>query len=354
MVATLEVHLASESKIDGESDWYRILSLSASADEEDVKKQYKRLALLLHPDKNKSVGGEVAFKLVSEAWSVLSDQSRKMLYDQKRRDRSVVNGANGLYTYDKKVNKRARKNVVAASAVAEATVHPPGVDTFWTSCNSCRMQYEYLRIYLNHNLLCPNCNHAFMAIETGFPNNGTNSPFSWSTKPPQQNYSSGDHSYNSASRNSSIPGTGHGVYQQESTYETYNNQSFQFNQYPKTTDSAAYGTQTLEKTKRKHEKNYIYSYFSSGNEFPSGRGRHSNRRRNINNGYASVDCNGDTVAVTVGTTVTTDTGRVNGINANGISGERYRSAVSGRKSNVLREVFLLTKPRRQFLKNYKT
>jgi DnaJ-domain-containing protein 1 len=51
MVATLEVHLASESKIDGESDWYRILSLSASADEEDVKKQYKKLALLLYPDK---------------------------------------------------------------------------------------------------------------------------------------------------------------------------------------------------------------------------------------------------------------------------------------------------------------
>jgi hypothetical protein len=65
-----------------------------------------------------------------------------------------------------------------------------------------------------------------MAVETGFPNNGTNSPFSWSTKLPQQNYSSGDHSYNSASRNSSIPGTGHGVYQQENTYETYNNQSF--------------------------------------------------------------------------------------------------------------------------------
>jgi hypothetical protein len=204
------------------------------------------------------------------------------------------------------------------------------------------MQYEYLRIYLNHNLLCPNCNHAFMVVETGFPSNGTNSPFSWSTKPPQQrNHSNGDHSYNSASRNSSIPGTGHGMYQQENTYEAYNNQSFQLNQYPKTTGSAAYGTQTLEKTNRKHEVNHIYSYFSSGNEFPSGRGRHSNMRQNINNVYASVDCNGDTVAATVGTTVTADAGQVNGINVNGISRERYRSAVSGRKSNVLREIFQL-------------
>jgi hypothetical protein len=93
MVATLEVHLASELKINGESNWYRILSLSAFVDEEEVKKQYKRLAFLLHPDKNKSVGGEAAFKLVLEAWSVLSDHSRKMIYDQKRRDHSVMNGA---------------------------------------------------------------------------------------------------------------------------------------------------------------------------------------------------------------------------------------------------------------------
>jgi curved DNA-binding protein CbpA len=85
---------------------------------------------MLHPDKNKSVGGEAAFKLVSEAWSALSDQSRKMLYDQKRRDHSVVNGANELYTYVKIVNKRARKNAATTSAAAEVTVHPPGVDTF--------------------------------------------------------------------------------------------------------------------------------------------------------------------------------------------------------------------------------
>jgi hypothetical protein len=39
--------------------------------------------------------------------------------------------------------------------------------------------------------------------------------------------------------------------------------------------------------------------------------------------------------------VTADAGQVNGINAIGISGERYRSAVSGRKSNVLREIFQL-------------
>ncbi|WVZ75309.1 hypothetical protein U9M48_023379 [Paspalum notatum var. saurae] len=346
MISTLDVHLASESKIDGENDWYRILSLSAVADEEEVKKQYRKLALQLHPDKNKSVGAEAAFKLISEAWSVLSDNSRKMLYDQKRRDHSAMNGTNGLYTYDVKANKRARKNAAAAAAAAaeaavEATTRPAAVDTFWTSCDCCRMQYEYLRIYLNHNLLCPNCHHAFVAVETGFPCNGTSSSFTWTTKTQQQkNHNSVvDHSYQSASRTSNIPGTGHGAYQQEDTYESYNKQSFQFNQYPKTTGTAAangYNRNSLEKPKRKHEENYIYNYFSSGNEYPSGRGRHSKRRRNINNGYASMDCNGENVGATAGMTVIADAGRVNGI-----SGERFRSAVSTRKANVLREIFQL-------------
>ncbi|XP_006647272.1 uncharacterized protein LOC102709990 [Oryza brachyantha] len=348
MVSTLEVLLASESKIDGENDWYRILSLSASADEEEVKKQYRKLALQLHPDKNKSVGAEGAFKLISEAWGVLSDKSRKMIYDQKRKDHPATNGANGLYTYDKKAHKRARKNATAsaaaAAAAAEATTRPVGLDTFWTSCNRCRMQYEYLRIYLNHNLLCPNCHHAFMAVETGYPCNGTSSSFSWSTKQQQQNHK---HSYSSASRTSGVQGTGHGIYQQENSYESYNSQSFQWNQYSKTNSSAGanvYTGTSSEKSKRKHEESYIYNYSSSGNEFgqertTSGRGRFSKRRQNINNGYVSVDCNGDnkeTVAATAGTTVLPDVGRVNGTSV-----EKFRSAVSGRRANVMREIFQL-------------
>jgi hypothetical protein len=344
MISTLDVHLASESKIDGESDWYRILSLTAWADEEEVKKQYRKLALQLHPDKNKSVGAEAAFKLILEAWSVLSDKSRKMLYDQKRRDHSAINGTNGLHACDLKANKRARKNAAAAaSAAVEATTRPSGADTFWTSCNRCRMQYEYLRIYLNHNLLCPNCHHAFMAVETGFPSNGTSSSFTWTTKVQQQkNHTTVDHSYQSASRTSSIPGTGHhGAYQQENTYESYNSQSFQFNQYPKTTGPAAangYSTLVLEKSKRKHEENYIYNYFSSSNEYPSGRGRDAKRRRNINNGcaYASMGSDAETVAATAGMPVIGDEARVNSM-----SGEKFRSAVSGRKANVLREIFQL-------------
>ncbi|VAH47264.1 unnamed protein product [Triticum turgidum subsp. durum] len=293
MASTLEVHLAAESKIDGESDWYRILSLPAFADEEDVKKQYRKLALQLHPDKNKSVGAEEAFKLISEAWSVLSDTSRKTIYDQKRSDHSVVN-------------------------------------------------YEYLRMYLNHNLLCPNCHHAFMAVETGFPCNGSSSSFSWSTKQQPQNHSSTKHSYGSTSRTSSIPGTGHVGYQQDSTYDSYNSQSFQWNQYSKTgpaADTNAYSTQASEKPRR-NEESYSYNYPESGNtcdpeRTTSRRGRFAKRRRHSND-YTTVDYAGDnkeTVVVSTETNAFTDVGRVNGTSV-----EKMRSAVSVRRANVLREI----------------
>lgn len=49
-----------------------------------MKKQYKKLALLLHPDKYNLNGAEGAFKLVTEAWCMLSDKVKRTSYDQRR------------------------------------------------------------------------------------------------------------------------------------------------------------------------------------------------------------------------------------------------------------------------------
>ncbi|KAG8367558.1 hypothetical protein BUALT_Bualt16G0084300 [Buddleja alternifolia] len=46
-----------------------------------LKKQYKRMTLALYPDKNKSVGGDGAFKLLSQAWSPLSNKDKNYTYD---------------------------------------------------------------------------------------------------------------------------------------------------------------------------------------------------------------------------------------------------------------------------------
>ncbi|VVA96515.1 unnamed protein product [Arabis nemorensis] len=69
MIAICHVHSSANKKTDGldEQNWYGILQVQPFADADTIKKQYRKLTLLLHPDKNKFAGAESAFKLVGEA-----------------------------------------------------------------------------------------------------------------------------------------------------------------------------------------------------------------------------------------------------------------------------------------------
>ena len=63
-------------------EYYEILGISREATLEEIKGTYRRLALKYHPDKNP--GDETAeeqFKLISEAYQVLSDTEKRQLYD---------------------------------------------------------------------------------------------------------------------------------------------------------------------------------------------------------------------------------------------------------------------------------
>lgn len=59
-------------------DLYDILHVSRTADENEIRKQYKKLCLTNHPDK----GGDAAkFQKIQKAYEVLGDESKKKLYD---------------------------------------------------------------------------------------------------------------------------------------------------------------------------------------------------------------------------------------------------------------------------------
>ncbi|GAB4858424.1 hypothetical protein Ancab_009897 [Ancistrocladus abbreviatus] len=261
MMTILDVYASAEKKAGREMDWYSVLGVSPWADDEAIKKHYKKLALLLHPDKNKSVGADGAFQLVLEAFSILSDKIRRSVYNQKINVRpsqkrfptqtgvSAVPPSNtqgqqksqiptqggvpapqpsfnpfprkvptsggasvvppGKRTYKRKVQSENQGSTVPASnnghhgqssnpasfgrthssksqwASAPAPSSRQERNSFWTICSRCRMQYEYLRKYLNQLLLCPNCKLGFKAVETPPPSNLSMSSewFPWQRHP---------------------------------------------------------------------------------------------------------------------------------------------------------------------------
>ncbi|XP_075523937.1 uncharacterized protein LOC142556363 [Primulina tabacum] len=215
MLMTLEIYLcAEEKKIQEECDWYGVLGVNPFADDDTIRKQYRKLALLLHPDKNRFIGAEGAFQLVSQAWNLLSDKSKRIAYDrrygvafqqinQSMKVDPLAPMQNGFYKFAKtvaspprdpncnsnKMNQIPKNNSGNRNGgIPKDTFHsrdgvtkgnnaikrnlssdpPPSLKerhTFWTVCHRCRMQYEYLRVYLKHHLLCPNCHEAYFAIE---------------------------------------------------------------------------------------------------------------------------------------------------------------------------------------------
>jgi molecular chaperone DnaJ len=63
-------------------DYYEILGVDKKADKRELKKAYRKLALKFHPDKNPSKDAEDKFKEISEAYAVLSDDTKRQMYDQ--------------------------------------------------------------------------------------------------------------------------------------------------------------------------------------------------------------------------------------------------------------------------------
>ena len=68
-----------------EKDYYQILGVANNADAAAIKKQYRKLARELHPDKTKGDKKlEDRFKAVSEAYDILSDNKKRREYDDAR------------------------------------------------------------------------------------------------------------------------------------------------------------------------------------------------------------------------------------------------------------------------------
>ena len=75
-------------------DYYEVLGVNKNASDDEIKKAFRKLAIKYHPDKNPGdKEAEAKFKEANEAYSVLSDKTKRQRYDQF--GHSGVGGAGG-------------------------------------------------------------------------------------------------------------------------------------------------------------------------------------------------------------------------------------------------------------------
>ncbi|MBW6470677.1 MAG: DnaJ domain-containing protein [Methanosarcinaceae archaeon] len=70
--------------------YYEILEVNKKASQKDIKSAYRRLVMLYHPDKNKLPETEEMFKKIAEAYSVLSDPSKRKQYDKDNEPKNIL------------------------------------------------------------------------------------------------------------------------------------------------------------------------------------------------------------------------------------------------------------------------
>ncbi|KFK28128.1 hypothetical protein AALP_AA8G476100 [Arabis alpina] len=168
ILAICDILIAGETRL-GDSnlpDWYAVLRLSRLAQNpEHVATQYRRLALLLNPSVNRLPFADRAFKIVSDAWYVLSDPSRKSLYDRE------------LQLSQLGSQKPSQSTIpMPPPCVAQPATYPspwqshakipidPKATSFWTACPYCFVLFEYPKGYEECTLRCQDCRRAFEAV----------------------------------------------------------------------------------------------------------------------------------------------------------------------------------------------
>ena len=79
-----------------DTTYYDLLEISVSADDVEIKRAYRKLAIKYHPDKNPGdKNAEEKFKKIAEAYDVLSNPEKRKIYDQYGMDALKGTGAHG-------------------------------------------------------------------------------------------------------------------------------------------------------------------------------------------------------------------------------------------------------------------
>ncbi|KAF8032074.1 hypothetical protein BT93_D1091 [Corymbia citriodora subsp. variegata] len=183
MLAVVDTLLAGESRVSDQPDWYAVLQLGHLTENlELIATHFRRLALLLNPERNRFPFVDQALRLVSDAWSVLSNPSKKALYDSELKlgllgqlgnqtpPSRNVRGSDGNASVENERPFFGNGTPVQPRSTRPASQATVSVSaSFWTACPYCFYLYEYPRVYAESVLRCQNCKRAFQAVAIPSP-----------------------------------------------------------------------------------------------------------------------------------------------------------------------------------------
>uniref|UniRef100_A0A915MJ50 Uncharacterized protein n=2 Tax=Meloidogyne javanica TaxID=6303 RepID=A0A915MJ50_MELJA len=135
-----------------DTKYYDILEVKPGATEHELKKAYRKLALKYHPDKNPDEGER--FKLISQAYEVLSDPKKRQVYDEYGEDGIKGGGDGGGMHNPMDIFEmffggggfRSEKPTKARDTVHELKVN---LEKLYNGCT------KHLKI--NRHIICPKC-----------------------------------------------------------------------------------------------------------------------------------------------------------------------------------------------------
>ena len=109
-------------------DFYAVLGVSATAAQDEIKKQYRKLAKRYHPDANASdPKAAERFKEVSEAYTVLGDPEKRKQYDEMRRLGAFGGfGGGSPFGAGRPGATNARRSARPGSSATRTTAHNSG------------------------------------------------------------------------------------------------------------------------------------------------------------------------------------------------------------------------------------
>lgn len=138
-------------------NYYEILEVSENATETEIKKQFRKLVRMYHPDINSSIEAEEMFKTINKAAEVLLDSEKRKNYDNLRNiNFSTKNNEQKKYTFsdifqDKKNNKKSEKDSSFQPVNGEDITINVSIDFFEAATGTSRT------VNITHSIICPKC-----------------------------------------------------------------------------------------------------------------------------------------------------------------------------------------------------